>query len=125
VVRSEGVQTDWGAQLLVGAGLADAISRLAGLGAGTAAVAGSQQAGAAQKAVTVTFGHGARHLEGTGLSEAAVQNTIAEEIQQIAMHSSSTGSFWGSVTVDGITVQYRAFTLPNGIINVGTYTIGR
>ena len=33
------------------------------------------------------------------------------------------GSFWGRVVVDGQTVEYRAFTHPNGAINVGTYYV--
>jgi len=118
VVRSEGIQTDWTAQLLIGAGIGGVISRLASIGGGAAN-------SAAQKVVDITFKHGARHLEGTGLSEAAVQNAITQDVQQIVMHSSSTGWFWGRVTVDGTTIEYRAFTLPNGIINVGTYTIRR
>ena len=34
---------------------------------------------------------------------------------------SETGGFWGRVTVEGQTIEYRAFTLPDGTINVGTY----
>jgi hypothetical protein len=36
----------------------------------------------------------------------------------------STGEFWGKVVVNGQKVFFRAFTLPNGTINVGTYTVG-
>ncbi len=35
--------------------------------------------------------------------------------------ASTTGSFMGRVTAGGQVIEYRAFTLPNGTINVGTY----
>ena len=28
---------------------------------------------------------------------------------------------WGSVSVDAQTIEYRAYPLPDGIINIGTY----
>ena len=71
--------------------------------------------------IQVSFGHGARHLQGTGLSPQAVQNAITQQIQTISQSASQTGSFWGNVQVGGQTIQYRAFTLPGGGINVGTY----
>lgn len=72
----------------------------------------------------VTFGHGALHLQGTALDQSDVENAIANEIDQITSSSSTTGSFWGSVSVDGQQIYYRAYTLPNGTVNVGTYTVG-
>ncbi len=32
-----------------------------------------------------------------------------------------TGSFWGRILVDGVVIEYRAFTLADGTVNVGTY----
>ncbi len=69
----------------------------------------------------VTFGHGARHLAGTGLDAQQVEGAIAQSVRTVSANASQTGSFWGRVTVDGTTVLYRAFTLPGGKINVGTY----
>jgi len=72
----------------------------------------------------ITFGHGARHLAGTGLERGQVENAIAKEVQATAKASSSTGNFWGKVVVEGQEVYYRAFTLSDGTINIGTYTVG-
>lgn len=73
----------------------------------------------------VTFGHGARHLSGTGLSQAEVENAIESDIQKGLANASASGSFWGKVTVAGQKIFYRAHTLADGTINVGTYTVGR
>jgi hypothetical protein len=70
------------------------------------------------------FGHGALHLPGTGLEQAAVENAIKADIAKAVANASSTGSFWGRVAVDGQQIFYRAFTLSDGTINVGTYTVG-
>jgi hypothetical protein len=73
--------------------------------------------------IKVLFGHGGRHLVGTGLSKRAVETAIRKEVQGAGRLASETGSFWGRITVRGQTVEYRAFTLPNGSINIGTYYI--
>jgi hypothetical protein len=72
----------------------------------------------------VTFGHGARHLAGSALEQTQVENAIKAQVQEIASGSSSTGSFWGKVVVNGQQIYYRAFTLADGTINIGTYTVG-
>ena len=75
-------------------------------------------------AATVTFGHGARHLAGTGLNQGAVESAIQQDVETGVKNSTqATGNFWGRVNVGGQTVEYRAYTLPNGTINVGTYYI--
>ena len=71
----------------------------------------------------VTFGHGARHLTGTGLDQGEVESTIQSQIQRSLSRVNSSGSFWGRVTVNGQTIEYRAYTLPGGTINVGTYYV--
>ncbi len=86
----------------------------------TAAVAGSIGAAcctATGSAVIVTFRHGARHLAGTGLSEAAVEAAIASKLAR----DGSFGHHWGWVQVAGQWVQYRVFVLQNGTVNCGTY----
>jgi len=78
------------------------------------------------QSVNVTFGHGARHLEGSGLNQEAIESAIRHDINRIFSQQWVTlpaGTFWGRVTVGGQTVTYRAHPLPNGTINVGTYTI--
>lgn len=69
----------------------------------------------------VVFGHGARHLAGTGLSQQAVEIAIRTHLHQALANASASGPFWGRVVVNGTTIEYRAFTLANGTINVGTY----
>lgn len=72
--------------------------------------------------VVVVFGHGARHLAGTGLAVPAVESAIAAQAQAAANSSSGPlGPFWGRVTVDGVVIEYRAWILPDGRINIGTY----
>lgn len=71
----------------------------------------------------VTFGHGARHLEGTGPSATQVESTILQRVTAEASQASTTGSFWGRVQINGTTIEYRAYTLADGTINVGTYYV--
>ena len=78
----------------------------------------------ASSAAKVTFGHGGRHLANTELSEPEVENAIRSEVQSLVRGSSATGEFWGRVMVRGREVFYRAFTRPDGTINIGTYTVG-
>ncbi|HSE16491.1 MAG TPA: RHS repeat-associated core domain-containing protein [Pyrinomonadaceae bacterium] len=66
-------------------------------------------------------GHGARHLANLGLTQAEVEAAITADIQTIQASATATGSFWGAVTVRGHTIIYRAYTLADGTINVGTY----
>ena len=71
----------------------------------------------------VIFGHGARHLARTVLrgETKAVEAAIKADIEATTIGASQTGSIRGRVTVNGQVVEYRAFTLPDGTINVGTY----
>lgn len=71
----------------------------------------------------VTFGHGARHLAGRGLSAAEVQAAIAEAIRSSVQgaHLSLGAAFWGRVTVKGQVIEYRAYVLDVSHVNVGTY----
>jgi len=69
----------------------------------------------------VTFGHGARHLAGTGLTSDAVEAAIRTDVLKIAGESSATGNFWSTVVVEGQTIQYRAYTRGANLINIGTY----
>ena len=59
----------------------------------------------------------------TGLSQAEVESVIKAQVQGAASQARATGAFWGRVAVNGQTVEYRAYTLPNGTINVGTYYV--
>lgn len=68
--------------------------------------------------MTVTPGHGARHLAGTALSPASVE---AEIIRSVQSAGAGTGTHWGWIQLNRETIQYRAFLLPDGRTNVGTY----
>ena len=97
---------------------------LEGAIAGTALFAGGEGADEADSvAANITFGHGARHLVGTALDSSEVESAIQSQIEQSVAKASATGSFWGRTVVGGQTIEYRAYTLPNGTINVGTYYV--
>jgi hypothetical protein len=66
----------------------------------------------------ISFGHGARHLAGTGLSAAQVECAITQHIGTLG---SAAGASWGWVQVNGQWIQYRLQPLADGTINVGTY----
>jgi RHS repeat-associated protein len=92
----------------------------------------SSSAAATSGAVRITFsgagqaiGHGARHLLGTGLTPAQVEPCIAAQIQASVRGASLTAGaeFRGRLVVEGVMIEFRAFPLPNGSINVGTYYI--
>jgi RHS repeat-associated protein len=82
-----------------------------------AAIEGAESA----KTLEISFGHGARHLEGTGLGANEVESSIKSAVTAGVQGATETGNFWGRVTVDGVKIEYRAFTLSSGRINVGTY----
>jgi RHS repeat-associated protein len=68
-------------------------------------------------AYEITFGHGARHLEGTSFSQAEVENAI----ENVLRANPNVGHHWGWIQVNGQWFQYRVHVLPDGTINVGTY----
>jgi RHS repeat-associated protein len=69
----------------------------------------------------IGFGHGARHLAGTGLVAQAVERAIANEVRTVVGLSTLTGSWWGRIVVGGRRIEYRAHTLTPTQIHVGTY----
>lgn len=68
---------------------------------------------------TVRFGHGGRHLEGTGLSTQQVHSAIANDAvnQNLSYVQSNTYP----IVVNNVSLQYRAIKLTSNLINVGTY----
>ncbi|WP_407645339.1 RHS repeat-associated core domain-containing protein [Halothiobacillus diazotrophicus] len=70
--------------------------------------------------LAVTFGHGARHLAGTGLSSTAVESAITGAILPIMPYTTPGCGFWGVININGISIQYRAMPLGGGV-HVGTY----
>ena len=106
----------------VGHGLEGAAAGAALFAGGEGDLAGGADV-VASDVVDVTFGHGARHLAGTALDSGEVESAIQSQIGQSVSRASATGSFWGRTVVGGQTIEYRAYTLPNGAINVGTYYV--
>jgi RHS repeat-associated protein len=68
----------------------------------------------------VSFGHGARHLSGTGIDSCKVEEAIRNCIVPILPFTSPGAGFWGRVSVGGASVIYRAMPFP-GSCHVGTY----
>jgi hypothetical protein len=77
---------------------------------------------AVPRSVRTTFGHGVRHLEGTCLTQGVVEGAISGQIQSESLQGANfNGGFWGRIQINEITIEYRALTLPDGTVNVGTY----
>lgn len=76
---------------------------------------------AAAASITFRTGHVAEHLARLGLTARQVEPVILNDVRMSIQNASRTGSFWGRVRVGGRTVEYRAFTLGDDSINVGTY----
>lgn len=67
----------------------------------------------------MNFGHGGRHLEGTGLSANDVNQAIAKDV---VSKNPGTGQFYkGQIDVNGVTIEYTSYGVKDGVINVGTY----
>lgn len=99
----------------VGAGISDIITPLQ-----TASLTGEQ--------CTVQFGsneeqlaHAFRHIEQAGFDQATVKNAILQDLSKM-VESLPLGQYNGSVVVNGTSLDYGAYKLPNGVINVGRIT---
>ena len=82
---------------------------------GGGGISGSQQV----NGITVTFGHGGRHLEGTGYTTADIEPAIASNV--VAANPDVNSFYKGSVSVGGIIFEYSSYRRSNFLINVGTY----
>lgn len=67
----------------------------------------------------VEFGHGGRHLEGTGLNIGQVNQAIANDVVNRPSTSGIVGH--GIVNVGGIDIYYNYYTRSKDLINIGTY----
>lgn len=69
--------------------------------------------------VEVSFGHGGRHLEGTGLAPEAINRAIANDV---AAKGIEAGEFYkGQISFDGVKIEYTSYGVKDNWINVGTY----
>jgi RHS repeat-associated protein len=69
----------------------------------------------------VTYGHGARHLAGTGLSPSAVESSITQFVRPILPMTTPGAGFCGCVSIGGTSIIFRAMPLPGGVCHIGTY----
>jgi hypothetical protein len=111
------------------AALNSAASTLAeGVGVTGTAIGAAGAAAKSIEGVAVQFGkvenqisHTFRHVEKAGFDRTAVQDAIKQNLSKIA-DSLSSGQYNGSVVVDGTKLDYSAFKLSDGTINVGRIT---
>ncbi len=78
--------------------------------------------------IVITFGrvenqafHAFRHVERAGLDREVVRLAIQADISTVGA-GMRLGQYSGSVTVNGTKLEYSAFKLPDGTINVGRIT---
>ena len=74
--------------------------------------------------VSITMGHGARHLVGTGLSQAEAEAAIEQVVREdIAADGGIDCKSIGMVVLSGIPIIYRVYLVDAAclIVNVGTY----
>ena len=68
---------------------------------------------------TINFGHGGRHLTGTGLDMDTVNRTLANEVSKLNLVK---GQFYkGKVVVEGVVIEYTSYGVSDDVINIGTY----
>jgi RHS repeat-associated protein len=80
--------------------------------------------GAYADTIEIAFGHGARHLIGTALSQAEVEAAIEAAVRELLAEGNVYGNFWGVINDFGIPIWYRAYFASAVLLNIGTYTIG-
>ena len=68
---------------------------------------------------TVTFGHGGRHLKGTELTTAQVNQAIANNVVTQSVPTTVSSSY--NIMVGGYGITYRAIQRAKNLIYVGTY----
>ena len=70
--------------------------------------------------VIIKSEHFAGNLTGLPITPEAAAAAARVEVQLAIQGASSTGNFWGRFTLGGVVLEYRAFTLADGTISVGT-----
>ena len=70
----------------------------------------------------VTFGHGGRHLNGTGLDVSSVNSAIAKDVVGRNLPFTNNVTYYDLRYADKI-IHYGAKRIGEAIINVGTYYI--
>ena len=70
---------------------------------------------------TVEFGHGGRHLDGTGFTTSQVESAIAKDV--VGANIPIKKYYPGSIQIGTTTFVYSGFRLSENRINIGTYHI--
>lgn len=70
----------------------------------------------------VTFGHGGRHLNGTGLDVSSVNSAIAKDVVGRNLPFTKNVKYY-NMSYAGRIIRYGAKRIGEAIINVGTYYI--
>ena len=70
----------------------------------------------------VTFGHGGRHLEGTGINVADVNHAIAQDVVSRGLPMANNVSYY-DMEYAGRIIHYSAKRITETLINVGTYYV--
>jgi hypothetical protein len=97
----------------------DAIGVVGAIGARTAAIS--------VRGLVVTFGrdanqvyHTFRHVEGIGMSASSVSRAVTSDLAKVAKSVAPGSGVRRTIAIGSIRVEYRAFKLPNGSMNVGS-----
>ncbi|MBB1627415.1 filamentous hemagglutinin [Achromobacter sp. UMC71] len=103
-------------------------SSLVGGGANVRILGRLPGAGGAIDDLVIQFGrvenqvsHTFRHVEAAGFQRDAVSRAIQADLSKVGA-GIREGQYTGSVVVDGVKLDYSAFKLPDGTINVGRIT---
>jgi RHS repeat-associated protein len=83
------------------------------------ATEGDIQFGRVENQITHTF----RHLDEAGIDRQAVSDAITQDLTPIKQSLPEGQLYKGTVDVNGTRIDYNAFKLPNGKINVGRITV--
>ncbi len=106
-----------------------------GVGAGGASIFGGYEfgpgstgcggggGGSVKPPITIKTVHSVPHMTKAGLTAAtkSIEASIRGSIRSNAASIPAAGGFRGQIKLNGITIEYRGFVLPNGSISVGSY----
>ncbi|MBK9187381.1 MAG: hypothetical protein IPM33_00340 [Phycisphaerales bacterium] len=124
----DGRSVDWRTALADAATVAAWGGAIGGLGGGMSWMAstGSPQALALATSTTIRFGnnanqvsHAFRHTDALGLSRADVSQAVRSDLLINTGSIVSGSPFNQTISINGVRVQYTAYRLPDGVINVG------
>ena len=102
-----------------------------GVGPKDAAAVVKVQGEVAANSTSVTFGrvdnqisHTFRHIEAAGFDRSVVQSAITSDISRLG-NTFPSNPYNGSVIVNGTKLDYVAYRLPDGTLNIGRITPSR